>query len=112
MFSNSDDQRIIIWDYKTGQKLQELNHYVSMYAMASTLDESYIISCTDDQRIIFWNLKTFQKDKEINIEDANISALLVTQVYFITGDDAFRVVVWDLKTYEIVHIFRAHRHAI
>lgn len=112
LFSNSDDGRIIIWDYQTGQKLQELHHYVGMFAMGLTLDEEYIISCTDDQQIIFWNLSTFHKEKQIDMEEGRIRSLLVTDKYMITGDDAFRVVVWDLRTYNIVHIFRAHRNEV
>ncbi|CAG9329646.1 unnamed protein product [Blepharisma stoltei] len=113
IFSNSDDGRVIIWDANTGLKIQELDHFDGLFAMALTYDESQLISCTDGGLMIFWNLTTYQRDKEIVTEGVVKTLLAVPDTnILVTGDSDFRVVVWNLMDNSKLQTFRAHKSEV
>ena len=70
--SGSDDNTIIIWDAKTGEKIRTLEGHrnrVSSVAIAPSGD--YIVSGSWDNTIIMWDAKTGENIRTIRLDDYN-----------------------------------------
>lgn len=61
LVSGGDDQRIKIWDLKTGQLLRTLtDHQGSISALAISPNNKWLVSGSSDRSIKIWNLNTGQ----------------------------------------------------
>src|SRR5262249_15275529 len=76
--SGSNDNSIIIWDLRTGQKVRDLKgHGGDVYALVFTRDSSRLVSGSEDKTVRIWSMST-EECRILNGHTHAISDLAVT----------------------------------
>jgi len=111
LVSGADDHKVIIWDTKNANKLEEFNyHKDDIVSVQFSNDGQYILTASSDTTIFLLDAKqgtvihSYKKGHSAGLS----AAIFGPHSTIISGDWNGDVVVWDMKTEKILHKFKAH----
>ncbi|GAP99380.1 serine/threonine-protein kinase [Leptolyngbya sp. NIES-2104] len=107
LVSGSLDDRILVWDLNTGDRLGTLTgHTKSVNALAFSL-EGRLISCSDDDSIKMWRLPNGDLIRSLSghLRDVNSVVFSPDGQFIISGSEDRTVCVWKSTTGELLQKF-------
>ncbi|MBE9010717.1 serine/threonine protein kinase [Pseudanabaenaceae cyanobacterium LEGE 13415] len=108
LVSGSLDDRILIWDLNTGDRLGALiGHRSSVNSLAFSPDGRRLISASDDDSIKIWGLPNGELLRSINGHTRDVNAVAVSSdgTFFASGSEDRTICVWQMKNGELMHSF-------
>ncbi|MCU0551003.1 MAG: serine/threonine protein kinase [Leptolyngbya sp. Prado105] len=108
LVSGSLDDRIMLWDLTTGERLGTLvGHKNSINSLAFSPDGHTLISASDDDSIKMWRLPSGEMIRSINghLRDVNSIAVSPDGSFFASGSEDRSIGVWRMSTGEMIHSF-------
>ncbi len=100
------DERVIIWDVTTGQRLRTFSgHSASVTAIGVSRDGHSVLSGDVNGQIILWDMDTAQEIRRMRGHSDTVLDILFTpggQTALSSGRDG-ALTLWDLATGEAVH---------
>lgn len=106
--SGATDSSIIIWEIKTGKKIQLLKHTGKLRSIVFTTDNQHLISLTENYVVSYWDFKNAKFLKRIIPDAKNVAFLNVNadgkKILTLTDTDA-SACVWDFETGKMLHHF-------
>lgn len=106
--SGSLDDRILIWDLNTGDRLGTLvGHKNSVNSLAFSPDGRRLISASDDDTIKIWRLPSGELIRSLNGHSRDVNSIAVSSdgAFFASGSEDRSICVWQLDTTELIHSF-------
>ncbi|MGV0024719.1 protein kinase domain-containing protein [Phormidesmis priestleyi] len=108
LFSGSLDDRIIVWDVETGERLGTLmGHVKAINGLVTSPDGKTLISCSDDDTIKLWQLPMGRLMRSIlgHSRDVNSVAVSPDGKFFVSGSEDRTVCVWRMNSGELLRSF-------
>ena len=108
LISGGLDDRIILWDVTTGERLGILiGHSKPINSLATSPDGKTLISCSDDDTIKIWQLPNGAMLRSLSghSRDVNSVAISPDGQFFASGSEDRTVCVWRTKTGELLQSF-------
>jgi serine/threonine protein kinase/sugar lactone lactonase YvrE len=108
LFSGSLDDRIMVWDVETGERLGTLmGHVKAINGLATSPDGKTLISCSDDDTIKLWQLPMGRLMRSIlgHSRDVNSVAVSPDGKFFVSGSEDRTVCVWRMNSGELLRSF-------
>lgn len=108
LFSGSLDDRIIVWDPGSGERLGTLTgHTKAINCLATSPDGKTLISCSDDDTIKLWQLPMGKLLRSISGHSRDVNSVAVSPdgKFFASGSEDRTVCVWRLPTGESLRSF-------
>ncbi|MCT7985299.1 serine/threonine protein kinase [Laspinema sp. A4] len=99
--SGSLDDRILIWNFFTGETIRGLSgHSKSINGLAISPDGTLLASCSDDDTIKLWHLNTGQEIATLtdHLRDVNSLAFNTTGTILASGSEDRTVRLWQIGT--------------
>ncbi len=106
--SGSLDDRILIWDLNTGDRLGTLiGHKNAVNSLAFSPDGRRLISASDDDSIKIWRLPSGELLRSLNGHSRDVNSIAVSPdgTFFVSGSEDRTIGVWQLTTGEAIHSF-------
>ena len=108
LISGGLDDRIMLWDLTTGERLGILiGHSKPINSLATSPDGKTLISCSDDDTIKIWQLPNGAMLRSLagHSRDVNSVAISPDGQFFASGSEDRTVCVWRTKTWELLQSF-------
>lgn len=108
LISGGLDDRIMLWDLSTGDRLGILTgHNKPINCLATSPDGKTLISCSDDDSIKIWQLPNGAMLRSLagHSRDVNSVAVSPDGQFFASGSEDRTVCVWRLRTGELLQSF-------
>jgi WD40 repeat protein len=108
LFSGSLDDRIMVWDTETGERLGTLTgHVKAINGLVTSPDGKTLISCSDDDTIKLWQLPMGRLMRSIlgHSRDVNSVAVSPDGKFFVSGSEDRTVCVWRMNSGELLRSF-------
>ncbi|BAS57655.1 serine/threonine protein kinase with WD-40 repeats [Leptolyngbya boryana NIES-2135] len=108
LVSGSLDDRIMLWDLTTGERLGTLTgHKNSINSLAFSPDGRTLISASDDDSIKMWRLPTGEMIRSLqgHLRDVNSIAVSPDGSFFASGSEDRSIGIWRMNTGEMIHSF-------
>lgn len=108
LVSGSLDDRILVWDFRTGERLGTLiGHRNSINSLAFSPDGQTLISASDDDLVKLWQLPSGELIRSLNghLRDVNAIAVSPDGSFFASGSEDRSICVWRLSTGELMRSF-------
>ncbi|KAM3102679.1 protein kinase domain-containing protein [Phormidesmis sp. 146-12] len=108
LFSGSLDDRIMVWDVETGERLGTLmGHVKAINGLVTSPDGKTLISCSDDDTIKLWQLPMGRLMRSIlgHSRDVNSVAVSPDGKFFVSGSEDRTVSVWRMTNGELLRSF-------
>nr|WP_223257409.1 serine/threonine-protein kinase [Phormidesmis priestleyi] len=108
LISGGLDDRIMLWDLTTGERLGILTgHSKPINCLATSPDGKTLISCSDDDTIKIWQLPNGAMLRSLagHSRDVNSVAVSPDGQFFASGSEDRTVCVWRTKTGELLQSF-------
>jgi len=108
LISGGLDDRIMLWDLSTGERLGILTgHNKPINCLATSPDGKTLISCSDDDSIKIWQLPNGAMLRSLagHSRDVNSVAVSPDGQFFASGSEDRTVCVWRLRTGELLQSF-------
>jgi|GEM_PF-98825 len=109
-------QKIYIWNIKTGQLLQELQgHERPIFALAFSPDGSLLVSTSADESIVFWDLTKPGQKKTISLDYALVFCLAFSPDgrYLALGTSEGNIKLLEVETLEVIQkLLQGHKSSI
>ncbi len=108
LVSGGLDDRIMLWDLTTGERLGILTgHSKPINCLATSPDGKTLISCSDDDTIKIWQLPNGAMLRSLagHSRDVNSVAISPDGQFFASGSEDRTVCVWRTKTGELLQSF-------
>ncbi len=106
--SGSTDSSVIVWEIKTGKKIQLLKHTSKLRSIFFTADNQHLISLTENYFVSYWDFRNAKFVKQLAPEAKNIAFLSISpdgkKILTLTDTDA-SAHVWDLETGKMLNHF-------
>lgn len=102
------DDRILIWDLNTGDRLGTLvGHTNSVNSLAFSPDGRRLISCSDDNSIKIWRFPSGELIKSIHGHSRDVTSIAVSPdgTFFGSGSEDRTIGVWKLSNGEAIYRF-------
>ncbi|MFO7829037.1 MAG: caspase family protein [Bacteroidales bacterium] len=108
------DDRIFIWDAKTGNVIQELKNRDWPLALKFTPDGRYLVSGGRTKLVKIWDYKTGNLIKQMKGHRAQILSLDISPDgrYIATGSSDKLIKLWDLNLGAFVKDLKGHRNEV
>ena len=108
LISGGLDDRILLWDLSTGERLGILTgHSKPINCLATSPDGKTLISCSDDDTIKIWQLPNGAMLRSLagHSRDVNSVAISPNGQFFVSGSEDRTVCVWRMRTGELLQSF-------
>ncbi len=106
--SGATDSSIIIWEIKTGKKINLLKHNGKLKSIVFTTDNQHLISLTENYFVSYWDFKNAKFLKQLIQDAKNVAFLSVSpdgkKLLTLTDTDA-SAYMWDLITGKMLNQF-------
>jgi WD40 repeat protein len=108
LVSGSLDDRIMLWDIATGERLGILaGHTKAVNSLVYSPDGQTVISCSDDDTIKLWRIATGTLVRSLSGHSRDVNSVAVSSdgQFFASGSEDRTVCVWRLATGELVQSY-------
>jgi WD40 repeat protein len=115
VISGSGDQKLRVWDLKTGQTLRILEgHTGRVRAVAVTPDGRRAVSGARDNRLRVWDLESGQtlRTLEGHTDDVNAVAVTPDSCRAVSGSDDRTLRLWDLESGQTIRTLEGHTEGV
>ncbi|NJR49862.1 MAG: protein kinase [Leptolyngbyaceae cyanobacterium CSU_1_3] len=108
LFSGSLDDRIMVWDVGTGERLGTLiGHTKAINSLTTSPDGKMLLSCSDDDSIKLWQLPMGKLVRSILGHSRDVNSVAVSRdgKFFVSGSEDRTICVWRMDTGELLRSF-------
>lgn len=108
------DDRIVLWDARTGNPIREMMNKEWALAVKFTPDGRYIVSAGREERVRLWDVNTGKMVREMKGHRDQILSLDISPDgrYAITGSIDKMVKLWDIQMGVFLKDFKGHRDQV
>ncbi|OFX85306.1 MAG: hypothetical protein A2W99_14930 [Bacteroidetes bacterium GWF2_33_16] len=108
------DDRIVLWDAKTGNPIREMINKNWPLAVKFTPDGKYIVSAGREERVRLWDVNTGKMVREMKGHRDQILSMDISPDgrYAITGSIDKMIKLWDIQMGVFLKDFKGHRDQV
>ena len=110
-FFGSKDNSIVVWNWRTGEKLHHLKgHLGAVNCLA--IQDSILFSGSADKILIVWNWQTKERLFQLSGHSGFVTGVATQSDFVLSSSEDKTIIVWNYQTGEKMHSLRGHTSSV